>query len=184
MTWWTHRKDNGHHNTYPYACLNREARIWLRIVNSYLILGTQYTKVTRDRVFLVYAIMTNVPINIGAVIRISMRKARVHKRSYFSFDNLLTAILRKDHIEEEPADHKLRQNPKKVDLTKIKDPETSEGINLTTAERHPRDESFFRHLYGMTRFTMMNGGRMSTDAELRQLDYDYRLMSMLGPYVE
>ncbi|MDV3178464.1 MAG: aminotransferase class V-fold PLP-dependent enzyme, partial [Sweet potato little leaf phytoplasma] len=42
------------------------------------------------------------------------------------------------------ADHKLPHNPKKVDLTKIKDPETGQGINLTTAERHARDESFFR----------------------------------------
>ena len=175
MTRWTRHKDNGRHNTYPYACLNREARIWLRIVNSCLIPGTQYTKVTRDRVCLVYALMMNVPINIGAVIRTSMRKARVHKRSHFSFDNFLTALLRKEHIEEEPADHKLPHNPKKVDLTKIKDPETGQGINLTTAERHARDESFFRHLYGMTRFTMMNGGRVPTDAELRQLDYDYPL---------
>lgn len=88
---------------------------------------------------------------------------------------MLTAILRKEQIEEKPADHKLPYNPKKVDLTKIKDPETSQGINLTTAERYPRDESFFHHLYGRTRFTMMNEGRVPTDAELRRLDYDYPL---------
>ncbi|KAF3631413.1 hypothetical protein FXO37_27975 [Capsicum annuum] len=71
MTQWTRHKDNGCYNTYPYACLNREARIW------------------------------------------------------------------KEHIEEDPADHKLPHNPKK--------------------------------------FTMMNGGRVLTDVELRQLYYDYPL---------
>ncbi|PHT34449.1 hypothetical protein CQW23_26249 [Capsicum baccatum] len=82
-------------------------------------------------------------------------------------------MLRKEDVEEEPADHKLPHNPKKVDLTKVKDAETTHGVNLTTAERHARDESFFRHLYGMTRFTMMSGGRIPTAEELQQLDHDY-----------
>ncbi|PHT29086.1 hypothetical protein CQW23_31315 [Capsicum baccatum] len=80
-----------------------------------------------------------------------MQKAKLHKRTHFSFGNLLTAILRKEDIEEEPANHTLPHNPKKVDLTKVKDAESTHGVNLTTAERHARDESFFRHLYGMTR---------------------------------
>ncbi|PHT58389.1 hypothetical protein CQW23_00752 [Capsicum baccatum] len=127
--------------------------------------------------------MTNVPINIGKIIRSTMRKSRLHKRSHFTFGNLLTAILRKEDIEEEPTDHKLPHNPKKVDLTKVKDAETTHGVNLTTAERHARDESFFRHLYGMTRFTMMSG-------ELQQLNYDYpmnenvRAMCGVGVYFE
>ncbi|PHT59454.1 hypothetical protein CQW23_01817 [Capsicum baccatum] len=134
--------------------------------------------------------MTNVPINIGAIIRSTMRKARLHKRSHFSFGNLLTAILRKEGIEEEPADHKLPHNPKKVDLTKVKDAETTHGVNLTTAKRHARDESFFCHLYGMTRFIMMSGGRIPTVAELQQLDHDYpmnvhaREMCGVGTYFE
>lgn len=120
-----------------------------------------------------YALMMNVPINIWAIIRSTIRKARLHKRSHFSFGNLLTAILRKEDIEEEPADLKLPHNPKKVDLTKVKDVESMHGVNLTIVERHACDESFFRHLYGMTRFTMMRGGRVPTAAELQQLDYDY-----------
>lgn len=190
MARWGRHKETGRHNTFPYAPLNREARIWMRIVNSCLIPGTQYTKISRDRVCLVYSLMTNVPINFGAIIRSTMRKARLHSRSYFTFGNLLTAMLRKEDIEEEPADHKLPHTPKKVDLTKVKDAETTHGVNLTTAERHARDESFFRHLYGMTRFTMMSGGRIPTAEELQQLDHDYpmnrhaREMCGVGVYFE
>ncbi|KAM3321295.1 hypothetical protein P3S67_008497 [Capsicum chacoense] len=124
--------------------------------------------------------MTNIPVNIGAIIRSLMRKAGLHKRSHFSFDNLLIGILRKEGIEEEPADQKLPHNPKKVDLTKVKDAESMHGINLTTAERHARDESFFRHLYGMTRFTMMSGGRVPTAAELQHILYEIRHPNQLG----
>ncbi|PHT28408.1 Zinc finger A20 and AN1 domain-containing stress-associated protein 8 [Capsicum baccatum] len=134
--------------------------------------------------------MTNIPINFGEIIRSTMRNARLHRRSHFTFGNLLTVMLRKEDIEEEPAEHKLPHNPKKVDLTKVKDVETTHGVNLTTTERHARDESFFRHLYGMTRFTMMSGGCIPTAEELQQLDHDYpmnrhaREMCGVGVYFE
>ncbi|KAG5611464.1 hypothetical protein H5410_022745 [Solanum commersonii] len=41
--------------------------------------GLHYTEVTRDRICLVYALMKDVPISIGAVLKSAMRKARVHR---------------------------------------------------------------------------------------------------------
>lgn len=66
----------------------------------------------------------NIPINVGAVIYDSMCKARVQKSARFSFGGLLT-ILKNNRIEEEPDDHKLPQNPKRVDIMKVKDFSTS-----------------------------------------------------------
>ncbi|KAK4706776.1 hypothetical protein R3W88_033685 [Solanum pinnatisectum] len=59
--------------------MNQEARVWLKIVMNYLILGLHFTEVTRDRVCLVYALMKDLPINVGTVLKSAMRKARVHR---------------------------------------------------------------------------------------------------------
>lgn len=42
-----------------------------------------------------------------------------------------------------------------------------------TAERNEWDDKFFRHLYVMTKLTMICGGRTPTIEELHQLGYDY-----------
>lgn len=41
-----------------------------------LISGLHFTEVTHDRVFLVYALMTGLPINIGAGLKSKMCKAK------------------------------------------------------------------------------------------------------------
>lgn len=50
--------------------------------------------------------MTDIPINVGTVIRTSMCKARIHKKVRFIFGGLLTKFLKTNDIEEEPVDHK------------------------------------------------------------------------------
>lgn len=77
MARWEHHKERGYHNIFPYAFLNKESCVWLRIVRACLILGSHFTKISRDRVCRVFALMTDTPIIIGAVIRAFMRKARL-----------------------------------------------------------------------------------------------------------
>lgn len=80
--------------------------------------------------------MTDTPINVGLVIHSSMHKARLHKNTRFSFRGLLTKLLKDNGIDENPADHKLPQNLKRVNVIKVKESDTSQGPALTTAERH------------------------------------------------
>ncbi|KAK4731410.1 hypothetical protein R3W88_024398 [Solanum pinnatisectum] len=53
----------------------QETRVWLKVVMNCLIPCLHYTDITRDRVCLVYALMTGMEINIGAIIKSSIRKA-------------------------------------------------------------------------------------------------------------
>ncbi|KAG5580476.1 hypothetical protein H5410_051103 [Solanum commersonii] len=76
---WIRHGHGGYHQSYPYAHMNRKARVWLKIIMNYLIPGLHFTEVTMDRVCLVYALMKDVPINIGPVLRSAMRKAKVHQ---------------------------------------------------------------------------------------------------------
>ncbi|KAG5609519.1 hypothetical protein H5410_020800 [Solanum commersonii] len=81
---WIRHGHRGYHQSYPYAHMNREARVWLKIVMNCLIPGLYFIEVTRDRVCLVYSLMKDLPINVGAVLKLAMRKARVHRcRSKF-----------------------------------------------------------------------------------------------------
>lgn len=61
-----------HHNTIPYAFLNKETRIWLRIVRACLILGSYFTSISFDRVCLVYSLMIDISFNVGVVIYVVM----------------------------------------------------------------------------------------------------------------
>lgn len=74
----------------PLCSFNKEDRIWPRIIVAYLIPGTHFTSITHHRACLVSALTTNVPINDGAVIRLAMQKARVHKGVWFNFRSLVT----------------------------------------------------------------------------------------------
>ena len=53
--------------------MNQEAQVWLKIFLDCLIPGLHFNKVMRDRVNLVYALMKNLTINVGAVLKLSMR---------------------------------------------------------------------------------------------------------------
>lgn len=54
--------------------MKREDRVWLNIMMHTLILGLYFTDVTLDRACLVYALMMSLEINIGAVLKSSVRK--------------------------------------------------------------------------------------------------------------
>lgn len=47
---WTRQRGTGLHSFFPYAHMNKEARMWGRIVYHCLIQGKHMIEVTRDRV--------------------------------------------------------------------------------------------------------------------------------------
>lgn len=78
-TKWIRQGHGGYYQSYPYAHMNRVARVWLNIVVNWLILGLHFIEVTWDQVCLVYALMKSLPINIVVVLKSIMHKARVHR---------------------------------------------------------------------------------------------------------
>lgn len=76
---WTRHGHRGYHQAYPYAHLNREARVLLKIIMNCSVTGLYYIDVTWDRVGLVYAPMRGIDINVGAALKSVMRKEKVHR---------------------------------------------------------------------------------------------------------
>lgn len=58
--------------------MNREVGVWFKIVMNCFITGFHFTKVTPDRICLVYAVMTDLSIDIGAMLKSTIRKEGVH----------------------------------------------------------------------------------------------------------
>ncbi|KAH0710902.1 hypothetical protein KY284_012329 [Solanum tuberosum] len=136
-TKWIRHGHRGYHQSYPYAHMNREARIWLKIVMNCLIPTLHFTEVTRDRVCLVYALMKDVPINVGAVLKSAMRKARVHRGR------------RRAGVPEESVDYMVPLFTTPLDVTNTKGPENMHGSTLTTTERNRRDEMIMARTFGL-----------------------------------
>ncbi|KAG5605643.1 hypothetical protein H5410_027135 [Solanum commersonii] len=67
--------------------------------------GLHYTDIIRDRVCLVYALMTGMELNIGAIMNSSMWKARVHKGHNYAFGGLITKLCHATDVPEENVDY-------------------------------------------------------------------------------
>ncbi|KAL3339362.1 hypothetical protein AABB24_028136 [Solanum stoloniferum] len=76
MVQWTKHNAKRFHQSLFYAHMIRDAQVWLKIIMNCLIPGLHYTNITRDRVCLVYALMTPTKLNIGDVLQSPKRKAR------------------------------------------------------------------------------------------------------------
>lgn len=116
-----------YHQSLPYAHFLREARIWLKIMMHYLISGLHYTNINRDMVCLVYALMTAAEVNIGAMLKTAMRKARVHKGRRSAFGGLITKLCRVAGVPEENVDYMAPLFPAPVDITMTKGPDIEFG---------------------------------------------------------
>ncbi|MCD7456534.1 hypothetical protein HAX54_032088 [Datura stramonium] len=66
------------------------------------------THVTKERVCLVYALMIEMPVNVGAIIKDVLRISRVKKGQRLNFGDFLTRFLRGHQIEEEVVDYRPR----------------------------------------------------------------------------
>ncbi|MCD9640540.1 hypothetical protein HAX54_025897 [Datura stramonium] len=76
------------------------------------------TQVNRERVCLVYVLMTGIPINVGVIIKTVLKRARVKKGQNFGFGGLLTQFLRGHDIEGEEVDYRPAYDPRGIDVTK------------------------------------------------------------------
>uniref|UniRef100_M1D8X4 Putative plant transposon protein domain-containing protein n=1 Tax=Solanum tuberosum TaxID=4113 RepID=M1D8X4_SOLTU len=172
---WIRHGHRGYHQSYPYAHMNREARVWLKMVMNCLIPGLHFTEVTRDRVCLVYALMKDLPINVGAVLKSAMRKARVHRGRRYAFGGLITNLCRRAGVPEESVDYMAPLFTTPLDITKTKGPENMHGPTLTTAERNRRDEMIMALMFGMEMLRHRNGCRASTQEQLDEVAMKYPL---------
>ncbi|MCD9638893.1 hypothetical protein HAX54_023065 [Datura stramonium] len=103
---WARHQQLGYHVSLPYAHLSREARVWLKIVCACLVPEKYVTHVIRERVYLVYALMTGIPINAGVLIKNVLKRSRVKKGQNFGFGGLLTRFLWGHCIEEDEVDYR------------------------------------------------------------------------------
>uniref|UniRef100_M1DJB3 Putative plant transposon protein domain-containing protein n=1 Tax=Solanum tuberosum TaxID=4113 RepID=M1DJB3_SOLTU len=143
-TRWERSKDTRRHNTLHFANFNQVARVWLKIVCSMLLPAKHLSEVTRERVVLVYMLMKEMSITVGAILRQSMMKFRNNLRWRFWYGGLITHFLRAEGIEEEPVDMIVAYHPdltgKIVHVTRTKALDTSHGPVLLAQERQPRDD--------------------------------------------
>jgi len=140
-----------------------------------LIPGLHYTDITRDRVCLVYALMTGMKLNIEAIIKSSMRKDRVDKGNRYGFGGLITKMCRVAGVPEENLDYMAPLYPAPVDITRIKGPDTDFGPTLTTVERHRRDELIMARMYGLEMLRHKTSGQPSTNLEIWEVNRRYLL---------
>ncbi|KAH0729728.1 hypothetical protein KY290_000857 [Solanum tuberosum] len=175
MAQWTKHSGKRYHKSLPYAHMLRETCVWLKVVMKYLIPSLYYIDITRDRVCLVYALMTGMELNIGAIIKSSMRKDRVHKGNRYAFGGLITKMCRVAGVPEENVDYMAPLYPALVDITYTKGPDTDFNPTLTTAERHMRDELIMARMYGLEMLRHKTGGRPSTDLEIGEVNRRYFL---------
>ncbi|KAG5630183.1 hypothetical protein H5410_001900 [Solanum commersonii] len=139
MAQWTKHSEKRYHQSLPYAHMLRETRIWLKVVMNCLIPVLHYTDITRDRVCLLYVLMTGTELNIRALLK-----------SY-------------------------AKGPVPVDITRTKGPDTDFGPTLTTVERYRRDKLIMARMYGLEMLCHQNGGRVSTDLRLGEVERRYHL---------
>ncbi|MCD7459902.1 hypothetical protein HAX54_042259 [Datura stramonium] len=107
------------------------------------------THVTRERVFLVYALMTEMQINVGVIIKNTLRRERGKKVQSFGFGDLLTRFMRGHEIKEEEVDYIPVYDPRGIDVTKTKEPQGVNGPVLSFNECNVRINKILSHLYGM-----------------------------------
>ncbi|KAG5571633.1 hypothetical protein H5410_061399 [Solanum commersonii] len=116
----------------------------------------------RDRVCLVYALMAGMELNIGAIIKSFMRKARVHKGHMYAFGGLITKMCRAVGVPEENVDYMTPLYPAPVDIT------APRGLTLSLARHSP-------WMYGLELLRHQNGCHTSTDIQLGDVARRYPL---------
>ncbi|KAK4724170.1 hypothetical protein R3W88_026949 [Solanum pinnatisectum] len=150
---------------YPYAHMNRESWVWLKLVMNCLIQGLHFTKVTRDRVCLVYALMKDLPINM----------AQVHQGRRYAFGGLITNLCRQAGVPEESVDYMAPLFTTPLHVTKTKGPKNFHGPTLTTTECSRRDDLITTHMFGLEMLFHRNGCRVSTQEQLDEIARMYPL---------
>ncbi|KAG5627799.1 hypothetical protein H5410_013017 [Solanum commersonii] len=114
-------------------------------------------------------------LNIGAIIKSSIRKVGVHKRHRYAFGCLITKMCRVAGVPEENLDYMAPLYPAPVDITHTKRPDTNFDPTLTTAKHHRRDELIMARMYSLEMLRHKTGGQPSTDLEIGEVNRRYLL---------
>lgn len=132
--------------------------------------------VTRDTIFLIYALMQDdININMSVVILSTMKKARYYHRRRHGFDGLLTKFFRRHEIEEEALDYRPLVDTRLIDMTRTKGLDVTHGPVHTLSECHVWDDKITVCMYGLQILQLRVGGRPSTREDIRALELDYLL---------
>lgn len=153
--------------------MNREAHIWVKIVIHSLFLGKHFTVVMKDRVCLVYALMTGLELNIGIVLKSTMRKARVHKGCRYTFGGLITELCSHACVPTEEFDYCPHIEAPLYIVTNVQGLEIATGLILTIAEHCHRDVLIMARMYGLEMLRHRTGRRPSTQQELEEIEACY-----------
>ncbi|PHU17270.1 hypothetical protein BC332_12965 [Capsicum chinense] len=159
---WTRHRVTSLHSSFPYTQMNKEARIWGRIVYSSLIQGKHMTEVTRDRM------------------------ARTQVRCSFGFGGFVTRFLRRDQVDEEELDYELEIITRPVDITTSRSTSGASGPISIMLERQTRTDEVLGRLYGLMMMISKTGGIPTTPKTLHVVELDYplshhsRTMLMIG----
>ncbi|KAG5631479.1 hypothetical protein H5410_003196 [Solanum commersonii] len=152
MVKWTKHSAKRFHQSLHYVHMSREAWVRLKIVLNCLIPRLNYTDITRDKVYLFYALMTNTELNIDVVFKSAL--GRFTRGEFGLYDT---------------------SSPVLVEMTKTKGPNNEFSPPLTTLERHHRDELIMAHMYGLEMLCHQNKCLESTEEQLEQVERRYPL---------
>ncbi|KAG5628010.1 hypothetical protein H5410_013228 [Solanum commersonii] len=176
---WDRVRDMGRHLTLHYGHFNLEARIWLKIMCSTLLLCKHTTDVTRERVVLIYHLMKGLPVNVGAILKQNMLKFRTNKRWHFCYGRIITRYLHALQIEEEVHDLSPPRAPhlvcRLVDVIRTKMHDSSQGPVLTAIDRQAHDDSWMGRMFGMPELQLWIGGHPVIEDEMETLAERYPL---------
>lgn len=90
----------------------------------------------------------DVDVNVGAVIFLAMKKARLHSDSRYGFEGLLTKFLWDQGVDEEDLDYRLPVITSPVDVSRTKgDPAYGAALNLL--EHQAQNVEIAAWMYGL-----------------------------------
>lgn len=108
------------------------------------------TEFTRYWVCLIYALICNhVEINVGQVIFSAMKKAHYQSGRCYSFEGLLTQILRRHTVDKEELDYKPDIVTRLVDIKTARSTTGAQGPVLTMAERQVWADKISAWMFGL-----------------------------------
>lgn len=141
--------------------------MWEKIIYTYLVHGTQMTKVTRDRVCLIFALMRDdINVNVGVVIFMAMRKARFSAGHGYGFGGLLIQVLSDLIVEEEDLYYRLGVDTHPVYISITKGVTGIHGPILTMPVCQDRNNEITAQVYGLHMLQLRIGGHPATQQKI------------------
>ena len=127
---------------------------------------------TRDNIFHVYALMKNLPINIRAMLKLTMRK--IHRQRKYEGVQI-TKLCRQRGVPKNNMDYMEPLFTTLFNATKEKGSQIVHGSTPTTVQRPRRDDMITQCMYVFKMLCHKNGCRASSQEELDEVAVKYPL---------